>query len=205
LLEVPAESRTQKRLGTIKSEAIRAGTITRNLLSLARRREPKREPLSVNTVVDRTRELLAVKLNHGHVRAETALDSAVPSILADPDQLTQVLLNLGGNAVDAMPQGGTLRFETARCTDADAVVVRVIDTGAGMTPEVAARIFEPFYTTKPEGRGTGLGMSVSLGIITDHGGTLEVQSEPGRGTTLTIKLPVHTVPEPARAPAESPA
>jgi signal transduction histidine kinase len=203
--EVPAEARAQKRLATITSEAHRAGTITRNLLSLARRREPIREPLSVNTVVERTIDLLAVKLSHRHVQVQTVLDAAVPPILADFDHLTQVFLNLGGNAIDAMPQGGTLAFETARCADGDALVIRVIDTGMGMTPEVAARIFEPFYTTKPEGRGTGLGMSVSLGIVIDHAGTLEVQSEPGRGTTITIKLPVHSVPEPAREPAESPA
>jgi signal transduction histidine kinase len=204
-LELPADSPLQKRLDIIKSEAMRAGTITRNLLSLARRREPQREPVSVNTLVKRTLELLAVKLRHMHVRVETALDDEVPVILADGDQLTQVLLNLGGNAVDAMPKGGTLRFETEWRPEADTLVVRAIDTGSGMTPEVAIRIFEPFFTTKPEGRGTGLGMSVSLGIVKDHGGTLEVQSEPGRGTTMTIKLRAPAVPAAARAAVESPA
>jgi signal transduction histidine kinase len=156
-------------------------------------------------VVHRTLELLAVKLRHMHVKVETALDAELPAILADADQLTQVLLNVGGNAVDAMPGGGTLRFETEWRRDADAILVRAIDTGTGMTPEVMARIFEPLFTTKPEGRGTGLGMSVSLGIIKDHDGTLDVQSEPGRGTTITIKLPAYVVREPARAAAESPA
>jgi two-component system NtrC family sensor kinase len=204
-LDLPAEARAQERLAIMKSETHRAGTITRNLLSLARRREPKREPLAVNTVVHRTLELLAVKLRHMHVKVETALDAELPAILADADQLTQVLLNVGGNAVDAMPGGGTLRFETEWRRDADAILVRAIDTGTGMTPEVMARIFEPLFTTKPEGRGTGLGMSVSLGIIKDHDGTLDVQSEPGRGTTITIKLPAYVVREPARAAAESPA
>jgi signal transduction histidine kinase len=204
-LDLPAEGRAQERLAIMKSETHRAGTITRNLLSLARRREPKREPLAVNAVVNRAVELLAVKLRHMHVKVETAFDAELPAILADADQLTQVLLNVGGNAVDAMPGGGTLRFETEWRRDADAVLVRAMDTGTGMTPEVMARIFEPLFTTKPEGRGTGLGMSVSLGIIKDHDGTLEVQSEPGRGTSITIKLPAYVVREPARAAAESPA
>ena len=121
----------------------------------------------------------------------------MPSILGDADQLTQVLLNLGGNAVDAMADGGELVFQTELRPESDAVVIKVIDSGVGMTAEHAQRIFEPFYTTKAEGRGTGLGMSVSLGIVKSHGGLLEVSSEPGRGTTMTIQLPLKSVPAPA--------
>ncbi len=121
----------------------------------------------------------------------------MPSILGDADQLTQVLLNLAGNAVDAMPDGGELVFETEFRAETDAVVIKVIDTGVGMTPEQVLRIFEPFYTTKPEGQGTGLGMSVSLGIVKSHGGLLDVSSEPGRGTTMTVQLPLKAVPAPA--------
>jgi signal transduction histidine kinase len=106
-------------------------------------------------------------------------------------------LNLGGNAVDAMPDGGELIFQTELRPEADAVVIKVIDSGVGMTAEHALRIFEPFYTTKPEGQGTGLGMSVSLGIVKNHGGLLEVSSEPGRGTTITVQLPLTTVLVPA--------
>jgi signal transduction histidine kinase len=106
-------------------------------------------------------------------------------------------LNLGGNAVDAMPDGGELVFQTELRPESDAVVIKVIDGGVGMTAEHALRIFEPFYTTKAEGRGTGLGMSVSLGIIKSHGGLLEVTSAPGRGTTMTVQLPLKSVPAPS--------
>jgi signal transduction histidine kinase len=130
------------------------------------------------------------------VQVRTILPPDMPSILGDADQLTQVLLNLGGNAVDAMPDGGELVFETELRLESDAVVIKVSDSGVGMTAEHALRIFEPFYTTKAEGQGTGLGMSVSLGIVKDHGGLLEVSSEPSRGTTMTVQLPLKSVPAP---------
>ncbi len=125
---------------------------------------------------------------------DTSFDPGVPAILGDADQLTQVLLNLGTNAVDAMPDGGTLRFETEPCSESDSVLVKVIDTGLGMTAEQAARIFEPFFTTKAEGQGTGLGMSVSLGIVKSHGGSVAVDSALGRGTTMRVRLPRSFVP-----------
>jgi signal transduction histidine kinase len=96
-----------------------------------------------------------------------------------------------------MPDGGELVFQTELRPESDAVVIKVIDSGAGMTAEHALRIFEPFYTTKPEGQGTGLGMSVSLGIVKNHGGLIEVRSEAGRGTTMTVELPLNSVPAPA--------
>jgi signal transduction histidine kinase len=177
------------RLATIEREAARAGRITRNLLNLARRHEPKREPVAMNALVERLFELLAVKLKHSKVRTDVALDPDLPLIIGDGDHLTQVLLNLAGNAVDAMPDGGRLRVETER-DGSGSVLVRVIDTGVGMPPEVVARIFEPFYTTKPEGKGTGLGMSICVGILKSHGGALEVQTKPGQGTTMLLRLPV---------------
>ena len=189
--------RVAKRLNIIKGEATRAGKITRDLLNFARHREPRREPVAVGALVARAVELLDTKLTRNRVKVRTALPPDMPSILGDADQLTQVLLNLAGNAVDAMPDGGELVFEAELRAETDAVVIRIIDTGVGMTPEQVLRIFEPFYTTKPEGQGTGLGMSVSLGIVKSHGGLLDVSSEPGRGTTMTVQLPLKAVPAPA--------
>ena len=197
LIDVPAESRAVKRLKIIEAEATRAGKITRDLLNFARRREPRREPVAVEALIERAVELLGTKLVRGRVQVRTVLHPDMPSILGDADQLTQVLLNLGGNAVDAMPDGGELVFQTELRPESDAVVIKVIDSGVGMTAEHALRIFEPFYTTKAEGRGTGLGMSVSLGIVKSHGGLLEVSSEPGRGTTMIVQLPLKSVPAPA--------
>ncbi len=197
LRDVPADGRAAKRLKIIEREATRAGKITRDLLNFARHREPRREPVALEALVERAVELLGTKMARGRVRVRTLFHPDLPPILGDPDQLTQVLLNLGGNAVDAMPDGGELVFQTELRPESDAVVIKIIDSGVGMTAEHALRIFEPFYTTKPEGQGTGLGMSVSLGIVRSHGGLLEVTSEPGRGTTMTVQLPLRTVPAPA--------
>src|SRR4029077_5571122 len=148
-------------------------------------------------VIERAVELLSTKLARSRVQVHTVLHPGMPPILGDADQLTQVLLNLGANAVDAMPDGGELVFQTELRPESDAIVIKIIDSGAGMTAEHAPRIFEPFYTTKPEGQGTGLGMSVSLGIVKNHGGRIEVSSEAGRGTTMAVELPLNSVPAPA--------
>ena len=115
-------------------------------------------------------------------------------LAADRDQLTQVFLNLITNAADAMASGGRLVLQTGIHHGDDGrrmVNASVSDTGHGMPPEHLARIFEPFYTTKGEGHGTGLGLSVSLGIVQAHGGAIDVESKPGHGTTVRVKLPVH--------------
>jgi signal transduction histidine kinase len=152
--------------------------------------------VAVEALVERAVELLGTKLARNRVRVRTVFHPDMPSILGDADQLTQVLLNLGGNAVDAMPDGGELVFQTELRLESDTVVIKVIDGGVGMAAEHARRIFEPFYTTKGEGQGTGLGMSVSLGIVKSHGGLLQVSSEPGHGTTMTVQLPLRSVPTP---------
>jgi signal transduction histidine kinase len=113
-------------------------------------------------------------------------------LLVDMDQITQVLINLIGNAIDAMPEGGRLTVETSHTAELDRVAIRVQDSGTGMTPTQAEHIFEPFYSTKPEGEGTGLGLPVTLGIVNSHGGSISVQSDPGCGTTMTVQLPVAT-------------
>lgn len=123
-------------------------------------------------------------------------------IEGDPTQIHQVLLNLAVNARDAMPQGGTLRFEAGNVKldeersflnlaipPGPYIRISVIDTGSGMSPEVQARVFEPFYTTKAQGKGTGLGLSTVLGIIKGHNGLIEIESKPGSGSTFTIHLP----------------
>ena len=123
------------------------------------------------------------------VRLVMDLDGALPSVSADPDQLRRLLLNLAVNARDAMPSGGVLTIETRHAHGEGVVEVTVRDTGTGMDAEVRARLFEPFFTTKPVGKGTGLGLAAVQTIVTQCGGWIEVDSEPGMGTTFSVGLP----------------
>ena len=125
------------------------------------------------------------------VELELELEKNLPWILVDANQMKQVLLNLVHNALQAMPSGGQMRIlsQSASRAGRDWIVVSVCDTGVGIPPQDQARIFEPFYTTKGDQGGTGLGLSVTYGIITDHGGRIEVESEPGAGSKFTVWLP----------------
>jgi two-component system NtrC family sensor kinase len=188
-MQFPPDTPVGKQVATIQSQAKRAGKIASDLLNFSRRREPKRESISLNQLVLRATDLLGAKLKKSDARLETVFDAEAPPVLADADQITQVLVNLVTNACDAQARGSVITVRTRFHRDIAAVSIEVVDRGAGMTPEQAQRIFEPFYTTKGE-QGTGLGLSVSLGIIRSHGGVLEVDSRPNEGTTMTVRLPV---------------
>src|SRR2546430_7257678 len=193
LFRSPSNSPASAKVSIIEMEAHRAGKIVRDLLNFARKREPKREQLSVHDVLDRAIDLLGPKLAYAHVEVERVFDLSLPAIAGDRDQLTQVFLNLITNAMDAMETGGRVVLQTGIHQGAGGramVSVGVSDTGHGIPPEARARIFEPFYTTKSEGRGTGLGLSVSLGILQMHGGSIEVDSKVGHGTTMRVTVPV---------------
>ena len=198
LQQAAAGSSAATKLADIEREAMRAGKIAQNLLDFARRREPRHEPVDLNRIVERGLDLLQAKLRGSQIQVETALDPALGVMLGDADQLTQVLINLAGNAIDAMPQGGRLTIVTRAQADSDSGVLRVGDTGHGIAPEQLARIFEPFFTTKAEGTGTGLGLSITQGIVASHHGRLSVESVVGQGTTFAVHLPLASVPEPAR-------
>ena len=190
----------------------RAATLTRQLLAFSRRQVMRPEPLNLNTVVTDLARILQRLLGEG-VTVSTRLDEDLAIVRADPGQMEQVLLNLALNARDAMaPAGGTLRIETAnvdmpaapdsRHAPGRYAVLRVSDTGVGMTAEVRDRLFEPFFTTKERGRGTGLGLSMVYGIVTQSGGFITVDSTPGQGATLAIHLPAAgTGADTARRPA----
>jgi signal transduction histidine kinase len=189
LRKTAADAAAYAKITNIINAANRAGKIVRDLLDFSRRREPQHEPVRLNDLVRRSLDIVQARLVSGAVEARTVLDGHLPLVMGDPDQLTQVLINLFTNAVDAMVGGGTLTVETVAIDADQAVSVRVTDTGTGMDQTEIGRIFEPFFTTKAEGRGTGLGLSVSLSIISKHGGNIEVESQPGRGTTMRVKLP----------------
>ncbi len=179
-------------IDVIRGETLRASQVVKDLLAFARRSEPQNAPLDLNGVVGRTLRMRQYQLNEADVRVETDLARDLPSVLGEARQLQQVCLNLLTNAVQAMsPGGGTLRVRTYQANDRVRLEVR--DTGPGIAVDARAHIFEPFFTTKKEGEGTGLGLSVSYGIVTTHGGTIEVVETGAGGTTFRVTLPAASV------------
>jgi len=173
----------------IKSETQRASQVVKDLLAFARRSDAMREPLDLNGLLSRTLRMRGYQLTSNTIQLETDFAPDLPAVLADARQLQQVFLNLVTNAIQAMVTlgGGTL-FVTTR-DDESRIVAEVRDTGPGIPDSARAHIFEPFFTTKGEGEGTGLGLSVSYGIVTAHGGTIEVVETSAAGTTFRVSLP----------------
>jgi signal transduction histidine kinase len=174
-------------LDLVIQEASRASQIVRGLLDFARERPARREALDINDVVRRTIPLLGSHKAFQRITVRDHLQGDLPPVNADMNRLQQVLLNLSLNACEAMQDGGTLTISTS--AQGKNVLLKVADTGCGIKEEHLDHIFEPFFSTKPVGKGTGLGLSVSYGIVQRHGGTLEVESEIGKGSTFIIILP----------------
>lgn len=194
--ELSAESPLRPDLEEIQKAAQQGELLTRQLLSFGRRQILQRQILDVNQVISGTRPLLARLLGEG-IRLEMQLDSEVGNVEADPAQLEQALVTLAINAREAMPEGGTLVIETgrggrppeARRSSDSFVRISVSDTGCGMDPETVKHIFEPFFSTKGKRKGTGLGLASLYGAVRQSGGHIDVQSQPGRGTSFHIFLP----------------
>jgi signal transduction histidine kinase len=186
LHQLPPDSPHREEVGEILAAAGRAARLTGQLLAFGRRQVFNLRMLDLNEVVREVQKTLARALGE-NVRIELSLEPALRRVSADADQLEQVLMNLAVNARDAMPRGGVLRLSTR--ADGDFVELEAADTGVGMTPEVRARAFEPFFTTKEKGKGTGLGLSTAYGIVRQSGGTISVESAPGRGAAFRIRLP----------------
>lgn len=175
-------------LDLIIRETKRAREIVRGLLEFARETPSVKAHLNINDVVRQTTRLLGKREAFQNIFIVEDLAENLPPVNGDKNQLQQVMVNLALNGCEAMPEGGTLMI-SSRCED-DRIVVKVTDTGCGIKKTHLDQIFEPFFTTKPVGKGTGLGLSVSYGILRQHGGTLEVESQEGNGTTFTITLPL---------------
>ncbi|MCE5247018.1 MAG: ATP-binding protein [Candidatus Polarisedimenticolia bacterium] len=183
----------------VDREVGRCGRIVQDLLAFSRQRPPQRAPIDVNEVVRRATRLLGHKLDLEEIDLALRLDEAAAPVVADGAQIEQALLAVLINAVEAMPKGGTLTVET-RPRPGGGIEIEVRDTGAGIPADILPRIFEPFFTTKPEGQGTGLGLSVVYGIVSRHGGRLDVDSAPGAGTRVTMVLPPDVAADDAGAP-----
>jgi PAS domain S-box-containing protein len=185
--------RARAALEQIRGAGDRAAKLTRQLLAFSRRHVMRPTIFDLNVVVDESESLLSRLLGE-HIRIVRSLDPDGCLVEADQGQLEQVLMNLSLNARDAMGDGGTLLVETERVRrgDTELVLLRVSDNGSGMEPEVAERVFEPFFTTKGPGKGTGLGLAMVYGTVTQSGGEIRIETAPGAGTTFEISLPART-------------
>ncbi len=201
LRELPAGSRARKRGEEIQEASDRAAALTRQLLAFGRRQVLQPKVLDLNEVVAEVEKMLR-RLISASIQIVKIAGVGLGRVRADAGQIEQVLMNLAINARDAMPSGGRLAIETGNVeldeafarTNPEArpgphVVLAVSDTGHGMDAQTMSRIFEPFFTTKEEGKGTGLGLATVYGIVRQSGGTVNVASQPGRGTTFTVYLP----------------
>ena len=186
--DFPKKDMFSKHLSAIPNSVRRCRDITQRMLGFARRMDVKIETLNVNEMVRETLTFLAKEALHRNVRIEEVLDDTLPGIDCDRGQLQQVFLNVLTNALAAVKENG-LTIIRSSLRGNDHVAVSFQDNGTGMTEETKKHIFEPFYTTKGE-NGTGLGMSIIYGIVKRHGGSIEVESELGKGTTVTIILPM---------------
>jgi C4-dicarboxylate-specific signal transduction histidine kinase len=178
----------------------KATEIITHLRTFGRAAPVGREAVRVNEVIERALSLMAEQLRLRQIRVERRLSPADPSVLGSPIQLEQVFINLLTNARDALMESPRRVIQIATGEAADAVTITVADTGPGIPEGLEARIFDPFFTTKEVGKGTGLGLAITYGIIKDHGGTITLINQPGRGATFQIRLPREMPPAPAGWP-----
>src|ERR1022692_2906437 len=183
-------------LGQVTSETARVGRIVSDLLAFSRRGKPQRAPADLNKILRMTLSLVEHKMKLSNVAVETTLCDDLPAAPCDPAQIQQVVRNLVLNAAEATQTKLERRVTLSTAKGDGVVLLHVSDNGEGILPENLAKIFNPFFTTKPEGKGVGLGLAVSYGIIEAHGGDIEVRSTVGVGTTFTVSLPL--VPPAAR-------
>jgi two-component system NtrC family sensor kinase len=175
-------------LGLIKSEAFRCKTITTGLLDFSRIRPGDRSPVDLGDIVRSAANLISHQKRGDGISITVNISPDLPAVNANGGQLQQAVIALATNAIDAMPNKGKLEFRVF--SKSNRAVIEVEDSGAGIPPENMSKIFEPFFTTKEVGKGTGLGLAVCYGIVSEHGGRLTVRSNVGKGTTFGIFLPV---------------
>ncbi len=193
---VADDERATWRLKTIEEQISRISKIIQSLLNMARPTRASRVPVALPPLLENTLGFLSQKLQRRRIQPKCDF-AEVPSVVGDSERLQQLFLNLFINAADAMrEEGGELHVATRISEDGQDVVVRVRDTGAGIPEPDLPRIFDPFYTSKPSGEGHGLGLSVARGIVSDHGGLIEVHSKPGQGTEFELHFPL-PAPDPS--------
>jgi len=177
-------------LTLMESETSRCSQIVANLLAFARQSRLDFSEINIDDLLHKCIMLSAHKLALQNITVKTLLDAEIPAVMGDHNQIQQCVINLIFNAIDAMPNGGMLTLQSAFNAASKLVEIRVKDTGCGISKEDLPYIFDPFFTTKKEGKGIGLGLSTAYGIMERHKGSIEVNSDPGKGSVFTLKLPV---------------
>lgn len=204
--DFPPDSETYETLKTVEKHTRICKKIVADLLRFSRNTQTDRKTINLNDVIEQVVAVVEHTFGLEHITVELSLEEGLPPIFGDSEKLQQVFMNLLNNAYDAIGSHGKVTLTTHYDTSRGEVVARVTDTGCGMSPEIQSKIFDPFFTTKSVGRGTGLGLSVTFGIIRDHGGQIEVESHPEiqssteetraleepapRGTTFTLRFPL---------------
>ena len=192
LRDAPEGSQQRKDLQTIIEATLRCRDIVRGLLNFSRQNEPRKTLSDLNEVLRKAIALTRNQANISRVEIHEQMAPSLPRLVIDPNQIQEVAVNLIVNAIDAMPDGGdlTVRTRQPQREGAPRVEFEIADTGRGIPPEDLDRVFDPFFTAEPTGKGTGLGLALSYGIVMEHGGRIQIDSEVGRGTTITVPLPV---------------
>ncbi len=199
-------------LRIIGSQIERIARTVRAMLDFARAHEPRLALSDVTELIRDVLDLVEQRFEQARVRVTTSIAPDLPAVAVDADQIQEVFLNLALNAADAMPAGGELRIAVERVSrrrpereepSRPFVAVAFEDTGTGVAAENLGRVFDPFFTTKEIGVGTGLGLSIAYGIVSEHGGWIELESAPGRGARATVFLPLEPLGAPAGAGARA--
>ncbi len=180
-------SQAKKDLGKITSAALHTREIVKKLLLFSRQMPSQKSRMNPNTVILDALSILEGHFNKASIELVKRLQPHITKISADPSQISQVIINLTVNALQAMPDGGTLTIESVGSENGVSIIFT--DTGVGMSEKTKSRLFTPFFTTKDVDQGTGLGLPVAHGIVSAHGGTIDVESEPGKGARFIINLP----------------
>jgi len=189
LMRKTTDENAKHGLQTIVTQVERITKIMNQLLSFARKRPVERRPLDLSAVIKDILEVFQERMKKNNIQTHIIIASPVPEVFADPDQMSQVFLNLILNACQAMPDGGTIQIGLQ--SRGPKLELTIADSGEGIPRENVSRLFDPFFTTKPVGEGTGLGLTVVHGIIQEHEGSITVDSKPGKGATFHIFLPIY--------------
>ena len=194
LKETHEKGQLREDLETVRKHAINCKRIMEELLKFYSTMDTTKTSADLNVLIKEVLEVVESKFELDNVRVIKKMSSELPEITADPDKIRQVFMNLLMNARQAIEGSGAITVSTSMDSTGRHILVSFDDTGCGISPDVTDKIFDPFFTTKPIGMGTGLGLSVSYGIIKDHDGDIRVESSPGNGSRFEVYLPLDKVP-----------